>query len=172
MITGDDVISIVAGVGADHQILFSADRAVIKASIHRKRRSSTTSETVMLQHPPEGDRRYRVHRSEKFYVGELVVGTAGATWYFQESAERVVYASHLGRLRVTYRSKTYPLRPASELRSLVLAHLALDGAVVLANRYLNQADEKADPSFDAYPFIDITSAGEHARFKDIIAARS
>ncbi|MFP5449548.1 MAG: hypothetical protein ACLGHU_12455 [Alphaproteobacteria bacterium] len=122
----------------------------------------------MTQQPPKGDRRYRVHRSAKFYVGELRVGTAGGTWFFTESAERVVYLFPGGVEKVVYRSRYYPLRPASEMAEIVRAHLALGAGVAISGRD-HQPDD--DP-FEPHEFIDITPPDERSRFSTIMKARA
>ena len=121
----------------------------------------------MTQQPPKGDRRYRVHRSAKFYVGELRVGTAGGTWFFMESAERVVHLFPGNVEKVVYRSRFYPLQPPSEMAEIVRRHLSLGSGVAISGRD-HQPDD--DP-FEPYEFIDITLPEERARFEAIIRAR-
>ncbi|MEY4250628.1 MAG: hypothetical protein RJA87_2261 [Pseudomonadota bacterium] len=122
----------------------------------------------MTQQPPMGDRRYRVHRSTKFYVGELRVGTGGGTWFFTESAERVVHLFPGGVEMVVFRGRFYPLRPAFEMTEIVRAHIALGAGVSISGRD-NQPDD--DP-FEPYEFIDITPSGERTKFMTIMKARA
>ena len=123
---------------------------------------------LMTQTPPKGDRRYRVHRSAKFYVGELLVGTGGGTWYFTESAQRVVFMFPGSVEKVVYRTRYYPLRPAAEMKEIVRAHLALGSGVAISGR----DGLPDDGPFEPYEFIDITPPTEHARFAEMIKART
>lgn len=118
----------------------------------------------VMQKPPKGDSRHRVNRSAKFYIGELRVGTGGGTWFFTESAERVVHRFQNRTKSVVYRNRFYSLRPPSEMEQIVREHLALGGGVAIAGRD-HQPDD--DP-FEPHEFIDITSPETHAQFKLII----
>lgn len=62
----------------------------------------------MDQTPPRGDNRYRTHRSVKCYVAELMVGTSGATWYLNESAQRVVHLFSGEIEKVVYKNRFHP----------------------------------------------------------------
>lgn len=122
----------------------------------------------MDQEPPKGDARYRVHRSVKCYVAELMVGTAGATWYFDDSAERVVHRFPDGSLRVQYRTRFHRLQSAERMAELVSEQLARDGALRIGGKHISLGE---DCSFEPYEFIDITAPEEHERAKAIFAAR-
>ncbi|WP_433935318.1 hypothetical protein [Brevundimonas diminuta] len=124
----------------------------------------------MNQTPPQGDNRYRTHRSVKCYVAELMVGTAGATWYLNESAQRVVHIFPGEIEKVVYRSRFYPLLPGERLVELVTTHHERGGMVMVGGKRIYPDD--TDQAFEAYPFIDVTVPAEHARFSAIIAARS
>ena len=122
----------------------------------------------MPQLPPRGDQRRRVNNSAKFYVAELHVGTAGGTWHFTESAERIVYRFPGGVRKVTYRSRYYQLHAPSEMISLVDAHRALGGTAIISGRNFNEDHRPFTP----FEFIDITEPSELERFKAIVQARS
>lgn len=121
------------------------------------------------QDPPKGDRRYRVHRSVKCYVAELHVGTGGATWFFNDSIERVVYRSPNGGETVVYRDHDYPLQSADRMIEIAREQFARDGAFIVGGRAIYPDD--ADTSFRPYEFIDITPADEHERARKIFAER-
>jgi hypothetical protein len=121
------------------------------------------------QDPPKGDRRYRTHRSVKCYVAELHVGTGGATWYFNDSIERVVHRFPNGEEKVVYRDSYYPLQPANRMIEIAHDQFASNGALIVGGRAIHPGD--ADMSFQPYEFIDITTADEHERARKIFAER-
>lgn len=119
------------------------------------------------QQPPKADARYRVHRSERCYVAELMVGTGGASWYFDASVERVVYLGPGGQEMVVYKRRYYPLQPAERMIEIAEAHVLLESGVVsVGGKPLHWG---GDCEFTPHPFIDITPPKEHARFREILA---
>lgn len=118
----------------------------------------------MNQQPPQGDARYRVNSSVRCYVAELRIGTVGASWSFDESAERVV---HLGDM-VIYKTRPYRLQPAERMIEIVETHSQLKGGVVTVGNKAIYWDGE-DREFTPYPFIDITSPKAHARFHELLA---
>lgn len=123
----------------------------------------------MDQTPPRGDNRYRTHRSVKCYVAELMVGTGGATWYLDMSAQRVVHIFPGEIEKVIYKSRFYPLLPRERLSELVTTHHERGGMVTVGGKPIYPDDK--DRTFEPHPFIDITAPAEHARFEAIVAAR-
>jgi hypothetical protein len=122
------------------------------------------------QQSPKGDARYRVHRSARCYVAELMVGTGGASWYFDDSVERKVYLDLVGREFVVYKTRYYPLQPAERMIEIVKMHSRLKGGVVSIGMKPFYWDE--DSEFTAHPFIDLTSQAEHARFRALVASKA
>ena len=122
----------------------------------------------MEQQPPRGDARYRVYRSVRFYVAELMVGTGGATWYFNDSKQRVVYRTPDGIENVVYKTIYYPLQSAERMIEIAENHSRLPGGTVIIGGKPIYADDD-DREFAPYPFIDITHPSEHERFRAIIA---
>lgn len=123
----------------------------------------------MDQTPPQGDNRYRTHRSVKCYVAELTVGTGGGTWYVNQSAQRVIYLFPGGVEKVVYKNRFYPLQPRERLIEIAQRHLALGGTIMIGGKPFYAHGQ--DQTFDPYPFIDVTPREDHARFEAIIAAR-
>ena len=121
----------------------------------------------MDQQPPQGDARYRVNSSVRCYVAELRIGTAGASWSFDQSAERVV---HLGD-RVVYQNRHYRLQPPERMIEIVETHSRLKGGVVTVGNKAIYWDED-DREFTPYPFIDISPSGDHDRYRAMLAARA
>lgn len=126
----------------------------------------------MNQQAPKADRRYRVHRSAKFYVADLAVGTAGGTWSFQESAERVVYWVHGRGEVVTYKNRYHPLRKPEEMARLIRDHLALGGRVIISGLPISLGPDDENPNFEPYAWIDISSAAARDRLKQVLATRA
>jgi hypothetical protein len=123
----------------------------------------------MDQSPPRGDNRYRTHRSVKCYVAELAVGTAGATLYLNQSAQRVIHLFPGGIEKVVYRTRFYPLLPSEMLPELVKSHQGRGCMVMVGGKALYPDDKKQ--SFDPFPFIVITPQSERLRFEAILRAR-
>lgn len=117
------------------------------------------------QIPPQGDSRYRVHRSVKCYVAQLICGTKWCTWDFTQSAQRVVYKDERGNESVVYRNRHYPLRTPEEMAELVHRHLSDKGAVNILGTYLNHAEK--NKAFAPYHFIDITPKEERAIYQEL-----
>jgi hypothetical protein len=124
----------------------------------------------MDQVPPKGDSRYRTHRSVKCYVAELVVGQLGATWYLNESAERVVHLFPGGIEKVVYKTSFYPLLPSTILPDWVKLHQMQGCTVTVGGKSLYP--DQPNQAFATFPFIEVTSAKDRARFEAILAARS
>lgn len=124
----------------------------------------------MAQQPPHGDNRYRVHRSARFYVAEVMVSSTSAAWHFSESTERIVYGWFDGGNRVSYRGRFLPIHRASEMEKLVKDHLARGLPAFIGGKAIHPA-ESDDLSFDPYPFIDITKPEEHARYRAFLLSR-
>lgn len=114
------------------------------------------------QHPPKGDNRYRVHRSVKCYLLEMMCGTSFCTLYITDSIERVVYKSPYGTEKVQYKNNFYDLQHAERMCELVEKHLADKGGVNLSGKSLRLY--KKDNSFTSYPFIDITGNDDRERY--------
>jgi len=126
----------------------------------------------MDQQAPKADRRYRVHRSAKFYVADLGVGTGGGTWSFQESAERVVHLVHGRGEVVTYKNRHHLLRPPEEMERLIRDHLALGGYVMISGLPISLSPDDRKPTFEPYAWIDISSAAARDRLKQVLPTRA
>ena len=124
----------------------------------------------MVQKPPQGDQRYRVHRSAKFYIADLAVGSSGGTWSFQESAERVVYLVHGRGEMVTYKNRYHPLRKPKEMERLIRDHLALGGYVTISGLQISLGPDDEKPTFEPYDWIDLSSIAARDRLKQVLAA--
>lgn len=124
----------------------------------------------MDQEPPKGDRRYRVHRSAKFYIADLAVGSAGGTWSFQESAERVIYWVHGRGEMVTYKNRYHPLRRPEEMERLIRDHLALGGHVTISGLPFSISPDDPKPSFEPYSWMDISALRDREQLKQVLAA--
>ncbi|CAN0484948.1 unnamed protein product, partial [Phaeothamnion confervicola] len=127
-------------------------------------------ESRMDQQPPKADRRYRVHRSAKFYIASLAVGTAGGTWSFERSAERVVYWVHGRGEMVTYKNRYHPLRKPKEMERLIRDHLALGGYVTISGLPISLGPDDEQPTFEPYDWIDLSSIADRDRLKQVLAA--
>ena len=92
------------------------------------------------QIPPQGDNRYRVHRSIKCYLAELQCGTKWCTWYFTESVERVVYLFPGDVEKVFYKNKYCEHKSPQEMSGLISRHLSDKGAVNLLGKSLSYFD--------------------------------
>ena len=123
----------------------------------------------MDQSPPRGDNRYRTHRSVKCYVAELIVGTRGATFYLNQSAERVVHLFPGGVEKVVYRTHFHALSPSATLPELVRFHQRHGCMVMVGGKVLYPDD--TIQSFAPFPFIEITPQSERLRFEAILTAR-
>ena len=117
------------------------------------------------QIPPQGDRRYRTHRSVKCYVAELMCGTKWCTWYFTESIERVVYLFPGNIEKIVYKNRFYILRPPHEMESIIINHLNDKGTVNIGGIYLTSYEK--DKSFEPYPFIDITDESTYLTYQKL-----
>lgn len=109
----------------------------------------------MEQQPPQGDNRYRTHRSVRCYVAEVYMGSQSGTWYLNESAQRVIHRFPDGSARVVYKNRFYRLQPAERLLEIAARQLRNDGTIMIGGKPIMCIDE--DQSFQPYPFIDITS---------------
>lgn len=118
-----------------------------------------------LQNPPKGDNRYRVHRSVKCYLLEMLCGTGFYTLYITNSIERVVYKFTNGTQKIQYKNNFYNLQSAEIMAELVNQHLADKGAVNLSGKSLYAYHK--DKAFDSYPFIDITGSDDRERYPKI-----
>lgn len=116
-----------------------------------------------VQIPPKGDNRYRIHRSVKCYLLEMMCGSVFCTLYISSSIERVVYISRNGTEKVQYKNRFYELQNAERMTELVAKHLLDKGGVSLSGKSLYSQNE--DNSFIAYPFIDITDNDERDRYQ-------
>jgi hypothetical protein len=114
------------------------------------------------QEPPKGDNRYRVHRSVKCYLAEMMCGSGFCTLYIRDSIERVVYKFPGGIEKIQYKNKFYVLQPAEKMTEIVKQHLADKGGVNLSGKSLYSFEK--DQSFDPYPFIDITDKDDRERY--------
>ena len=114
------------------------------------------------QQPPQGDNRYRVHRSVKCYLAEMLCGASFCTLYITDSIERVVYLFPGGIKKILYKNKFYALQPAEKMAEIVAQHLADKGGVNLSGKSLYHFEK--DKSFEPYPFIDITESDDRERY--------
>lgn len=121
--------------------------------------------TEREQIPPQGDNRYRTHRSVKCYVAELVCGTKWCTWNFSDSIERVVYLFPGGIEKVVFKNRFYELKTPDEMEQIVINHLADKGAVNIVGNPLGHYEK--DQSFKPYPFIDITDAETYKTYDSL-----
>lgn len=119
------------------------------------------------QLPPKGDNRYRVHRSVKCYLAEMMCGRSFCTLHITDSIERVVYNFPGGIEKVQYKNKFYALQPAEKMAEIVKQHLADKGGVILSGKTLYSFEK--DQSFDPYPFIDVTDADDRERYPQLRA---
>lgn len=117
------------------------------------------------QQPPKGDNRYRVHRSVKCYLAEMMCGSRFCTLYITDSIERVVYKFPGGVEKVRYKNKFYNLQSAEKMAEIVVQHLTDKGAVNLSGKSLYSYQK--DKSFDPYPFIDVTDANDRERYPQL-----
>lgn len=115
------------------------------------------------QIPPQGDARYRTHRSVKCYVAELGCGTKWCTWDFSDSIERVVYLCPGNIEKVVYKNRFYELKPSNEMEEIIIKHLNDKGGVNLAGTHLSNYEK--DKSFIPYPFIDITDENTYKTYQ-------
>lgn len=116
-----------------------------------RQRSSDT------QHAPEGDNRYRVTPSAKFYVVQLM----GAWVNVVESAERSV-RSRNGLRWVTFEKREYQLRKADTFKPFVGRFLQLGCYAYVGGKQVD--DEKAMREIESFRFIYIASTGALAKF--------
>lgn len=107
------------------------------------------------QRAPQGDERYRTNRSVRFYVGEVVCGSGECTWYFNESAERVIYLFPDKVEKVVYKGRYYELLTPKSLKSIIRSQIKSGGYVHIGGKSISQSD--ADISYRAHPFINISS---------------
>jgi hypothetical protein len=124
----------------------------------------------MNQKAPKGDRRYRVHKSSKFYVAELTVGAGGGTWSFQVSAERVVYPT-LGRgEQVIFRTQPYTLQPPEDMKRLIDGHLANGGHVTISGLEVTLSPGTKQPEYTPCDWIDISTAADRERLRQVLSS--
>jgi hypothetical protein len=121
----------------------------------------------LKQLPPKSDQRYRVHRSEKLYVGELACGSEGCTWYFYESIERVVYTFENGIEKVLYKGQYYELLKPRDLRNIVKSQLRSEGAVHIGGKCISHSDK--DVRYTAYPFINVSTTDDMKQHSKYLA---
>jgi len=112
------------------------------------------------QELPEGDNRYRVTHSEKFYIVQLM----GSWVHISESAERTV--RYRNRLKwVTFEKKEYELRKAERFKPFVARFIQggcyahVGGKTVYTEKELNR--------LAAHPFIYIASSEALKIFNDL-----
>jgi len=117
------------------------------------------------QIPPQGDARYRTHRSVKCYTAELLCGTKWCTWYFNNSIERVVYLFPGSIENVIYKNKFYALRTPNKMESIVVQHLSEGGTVCLAGATLYDLDDWK--SCTPYHFIDVTTQDSYDEYNTL-----
>lgn len=118
----------------------------------------------MKQKPPQGDNRYRTHKSVKCYVAEVYMGTVSGTWYLNDSAERVIYRFPDGSERVVYKNRFYRLQSAERLTEIAKRQFRNDGTFVIGGKHITCIDK--DKSFEPHSFIDITSEEDRRRYQD------
>lgn len=119
------------------------------------------------QLPPKGDGRYRVNRSEKLYVAELACGSAGCTWYFYESIERVIYTFPNNVEKVLYKGRYYELLSPRNLRSIVRSQLKSEGTVHIGGKSISHNDK--DIHYTAFPFINISTDADMKQYSANLA---
>lgn len=104
---------------------------------------------------PQGDARYRIHKSVKCYVVSMQCGTGWCTLYLNESIERVLHRFPDGSLRVLYKTDFYLLHSPEELEREVRIHLAMKGGVNLLGGSISYHDRIQE--FEPFHFINVTS---------------
>ena len=104
------------------------------------------------QFHPEGDARYRVHKSVKCYVASMRCGREVCTLFLDNWIERVIRLFPDGSRRVLYEGGFYLLQTPDELEKKFREHLALKWSVVFVNGHY-----EPNQRFEPYHFIDITS---------------
>ena len=103
------------------------------------------------QEPPQGDNRYRVNRSAKFYVVQLI-----GTWvHISESAERTV-RSRNGLRWVTFESKEYQLKRAEQFKPFI-ARFVQGGCYARVGGKEVETEKEVN-KLAAHPFIYIASS--------------
>lgn len=117
------------------------------------------------QIPPQGDARYRTHRSVKCYVAELGCGTKWCTWNFSDSIERVVYLFPGNIEKVVFKNRFFELKAAHEMEAIIIRHLNDKGGITLAGTHLSYYEK--DKTFIPYPFIDITDEDTYKAYQQL-----
>ena len=112
---------------------------------------------------PKKDNRYRVSRSVRCYVAELMCGIGFCTWYFQNSVERTVYVGKGGREYIVYKNRYYRLQTPVAMERIVKGHLADRGCVNIAGLAIYYDGPNND--FTPFHFIDITLKEERENYK-------
>ena len=115
---------------------------------------------------PQGDQRYRVHKSIKCYVGEL----DGFTWYFHDSIERVIRVFPDGSRRVLYKNAFYEILPARRMRKLINTHTKFGGGVNVGGVHISSSD--VVHRYDSFPFIDTRTEEEAKAYLRLLSRLS
>src|SRR5262245_50596224 len=116
---------------------------------------------MTVQKQPQSDNRYRVHRSVKCYLAELICGSAGCTWYFRDSIERVVYLFPGGTEKVRYKTHYYCLNSSERMNEIVAEQLRLGWPVDIGGKHTLRAINEFTP----YPFIDVSSSDDQESYE-------
>lgn len=114
---------------------------------------------------PQGDNRYRVEYSAKFYVVQLI----GSWVNIVESAERTV-KSRNGSRWITFEKKDYQLQRSENFKAFVGQFLQGGCYAYVGGKYIER--EKHMRDIAPHPFIYITSTSALKAFTDMRRARS
>ena len=118
-----------------------------------------------LQQQPQGDNRYRVEHSIKFYVVQLI-----GTWVnIVESAERTVRARNNLRW-VTFENKEYELRKADTLKPFLARFVQGGCYAYVGGKHIDT--EREVGSITAHPYIYISSTAALKIFNEMRLSRA
>lgn len=116
------------------------------------------------QQRPQGDNRYRVEHSAKFYVVQLI-----GTWVnVVESAERVVRSRNNLRW-VTFEAKEYELKKADAFKPFIARFLQGGCYAYIGGKHV--AHEREMKGIEAHRFIYISSTAAMRVYNDMRKAR-
>ena len=117
------------------------------------------------QQQPQGDNRYRVEHSTKFYVVQLI-----GTWVnIVESAERTVRSRNNLRW-VTFETKEYELRKADTFKPFLSRFIQGGCYAYVGGKHIES--EKEIRSVESHPFIYISSTAALKIFNDMRVKRT
>lgn len=112
-----------------------------------------------VQKKPEGDSRYRVNASAKFYVVQLI----GSWVHISESAQRTIH--YQNRLKyVRFENKQHQLRKATEFKGFVSRFINGGCYAYIGSKQVNTLGELG--KVEAFPFIYIASSEALRKFNE------